>query len=88
MKVIKQDGTEEPFTLKKVYQTVYSACINSHLSKAYSKKIADKVTKDIKKFVKGKNTIKSQKLFQEIAKTLKKNDYDAAFLYATHRDVS
>ena len=88
MKVIKRDGRIEDFDKKKVYNAAYRSCMNAHLDKGYSDKIAKEVVRDVLSVVRGKKKIKSNDLFQETVKIIKKYNYDAAFLYATHRDVS
>lgn len=88
MHVIKRKGHKEKYDEKKVYASVYSACIICDLSEKKSEKVADEVTKEITKLV-NKNKIKNSKeIFEAAAGMLKKHNEDVAFMYETHRDIS
>ena len=88
--VIKREGREESYKEKKVLDSCYFACRSSHLTDSESKRISKAVAKQITAFVKKarKGQISSDDIFKMLAKTLRKYNKDAAFLYETHRDIS
>lgn len=86
--IIKRRGHNQAFDSRKVYGSVYFSCRNAHLTEIQSEKIADQVSKAIEQWVSKKKQISSQEIFEKIASILRSLDEDAAFLYATHRDIS
>lgn len=88
MNIIKRDGGIERYDEKKVYASVFESCINAHISKKKSYEIARKITNNVNKKMKRITKINSNVLFLYIANILRKHSEDAAFLFATHRDVN
>jgi len=86
--IVKRRGHEEEFDEKKVYGSTYAACLNTQLKHKESEKIAAKVAKEIKIWAKSTKTVNSTQIFNKIIGVLKKYNKDAAFMYATHRDIS
>ena len=86
--IVKRKGQSEEFDEKKVYASVYSAAMANGLGEKQSEKLANKITKLIKKWVDKKKSIDSKDIFKQVVSLLKKEDKDAAFLYETHRDIS
>ena len=88
MRIIKKDGHEEVFKRDKTYSSIYQSCLNAHHDKDTSKRIANKVTTELIKHLRGKKFVKSETVFKYIATLLEKYDGDVALLYETHRDVN
>ena len=86
--VKRRGGAVQEFDERKVYASCYSACMSSHLSEGEAEFIANRVTKEAKAWIKNKKKITSMQLFKQIARSIKKFDKDAAFMYETHMDVS
>lgn len=89
--IVKRRGHIQEYDPRKIYASCFYACKNAHLHDAECKRIAAKVEKEITKFVKSaskKKTVTSTEIFLKVAKALKKYNSDAAFLFATHRDIS
>jgi len=86
--IVKRKGHEEHFDERKVYASTFAACLNVHMKKEAAEKCADKVTGEIKKWMKKKSEVSSYKIFKEVINILKKYDKDAAFMYETHRDIN
>ena len=83
----RRGGAVQEFDERKVYASCYSACMSSHLSEGEAEFISDKVTKDVKKWMKGKKNLTSVQIFKQINKSIKKHDKNAAFMYHTHMDI-
>ena len=86
--IVKRRGHEEEFDEKKVYASCYAACLSAHVEHMKAEKIASKVCKEVKKWVLKKKQVDSTEIFEEIANVMRKHDDNAAFMYATHRDIS
>ena len=82
--VVKRKGHKEMFDEKKVYGSVYAACASAHYDEMRCEKIAEELTKKIKKFTKIKKEIQSTELRKKIENELKKRDEDLAFFYEQH----
>lgn len=88
MHIVKRAGHLEKFDERKVYATCYKACINASIHAQEAERICERVTKDIKIWIKAKKKVTSNQIFQQMIKTLKKQNKDAAFMYETHRDIA
>ena len=86
--VKRKTGHQELYDERKVYASVYAACKNAHLSDQEAESIADNVTKDVNDWVKGKAEVDYKQIFEQVTKSLAKQNEDASFLYETHMDVS
>jgi transcriptional regulator NrdR family protein len=86
--VVKRAGTKEVFDDHKVYASVYEACISAKVPKRDAEKICDRVTKEIKKWLKGREEIDSSVIFKKVAELLEELNKEAAFAYETHRNIT
>jgi len=86
--VVKRKGVEQKFDERKVYATAYASCLNVPLSQKECEKIAEKVCKDIKVWIKGKKAVTSHSIHLAVNRSMKKYSEKAAFMYDTHRDIS
>ena len=86
--IVKRRGHEEEFDEKKVYASCYAACLSAHVEHMKAEKISEKVCKEVKKWVLKKKQVDSTEIFEEIANVMRKHNENAAFMYATHRDIS
>ena len=86
--IVKRKGHKEPFDEKKIYASVYSACLTLRMSDEEAETISQMVTDEINSEIKATNEISSEQLQTAVAKSLKKYHPDAAYIYKTHKDVS
>ena len=86
--IVKRRGGQEEFDEKKAYASVYSASRVGGLKEKEAERLADKITKQVKKWVDKKKLIDSKQIFTLVVKLLNKENKEVAFLYETHRDVS
>ena len=86
--IVKRKGHEEHFDERKLYASCYAACLNVQMDRKDAEKCADKTTKEIKKWIKRKKEVTSNRIFKEVVTALGKYNKDAAFMYETHRDIS
>ena len=85
--IIKRHGHEEKFDERKVYASVFAACLTAHRNENHAEEVAEKVTEAVKKWLKAKKKVEAEDLYTAINDNLKKVDADAYFLYKTHRDI-
>jgi transcriptional regulator NrdR family protein len=86
--VVKRRGKKEDFDEKKVYGSVYSACMDCSLGEKDCEKIASKMVAEVAKFLKGKKEVNSTEIFGLIMQKLAREHEAVAFMYETHRDIS
>lgn len=86
--IVKRRGHKQEFDEKKVYGSVYAACLSSHVQHEEAELIASKVAEEIKEWIKERQEVKSIQIFNEVGESLKRLNKNAAFMYTTHRDVS
>jgi len=86
--IVKRKGHQEEFDEKKIYASVYSACLVDGLKEKEAERLADKITKQLKKWIDKKKLVDSKDIFNQVTKLLNKENKEVAFLYETHRDVS
>lgn len=86
--IVKRKGHRQEFDERKVYASVYAACLNVHDSHEQAESIANLVTREIKKWLEDKEEVSSNQIFVKAAEELEHLNKDAAFMYLTHRDIS
>lgn len=86
--LVKRKGHKQRYDNKKVYASVYAACLACHYKDIKAEKIAGSVTKQIDKWIKDKKAVTSNQIFMTAIVYLAREDKDAAFMYETHMDIS
>ncbi|MEW6035093.1 MAG: ATP cone domain-containing protein [Candidatus Micrarchaeota archaeon] len=86
--VVKRRGKKEAFDDKKVYGSVYSACMDCSLGEKDCERIAGRMLDEVRKFLKGRHEVNSTEIFGFIMQKLAKEHEAVAFMYETHRDIS
>ena len=86
--IIKRRGHKEEFDERKVYASIYAACLSTHVKHEEAESMANLVTREIKKWLAGKEEVTSDQIFKQAGEELRHLNKDAAFMYLTHRDIS
>ncbi|MEX0587327.1 MAG: ATP cone domain-containing protein [Patescibacteria group bacterium] len=86
--IIKRKGHREKYDERKVYASVYAACLAAQEPEEKAEKIAAAVVKKITRFATDFKVVPSDRIFREVIVELGKLSPDAVFLYETHRDLS
>lgn len=86
--IVKRKGHKEIFDERKVYASVFAACLSAHLNKEEAEVNANLVTKAVKEWLDEKEDITSDQIFKKAGKELEYLNKDAGFMYKTHRDIS
>ncbi len=90
--VIKRAGHKEAYDERKVYGSVYAACLSVNESEKKCEAVAGAIAKKISAWVgagaKKGICVDTRQIAKKVAAEIKKRDKDAAFMYETHRDIS
>lgn len=86
--IIKRKGHRQEFDERKVYASIFAACLSAHVKKEEAETVANLVAREIKKWLEGREDITSDQIFRQVSEELMALNKDAAFMYTTHRDVS
>lgn len=86
--IVKRQGHSEEYESRKLYASVYSACLAVREPAATAELVADKVCSDIDNWLGNKHEVTSHDILVNAAKHLKVYNEDAAWIYRHHRNVS
>ncbi len=86
--LIKRKGRKEKYDERKVYGSVYGACMAVEMGERSCERVAGDVAKKVTKAVHSKEITTTEQITKKAAAELKKHAKDAAFMYETHRDIS
>lgn len=86
--IVKREGHKQEFDERKLYASVYAACIVAHIQTEEAESIANLVTREVNSWIKDKEEVSSSEIFEQAAQELAHLNHHAAFMYRTHRDIS
>lgn len=86
--IVKRKGHKQEFDERKLYASVYAACLSAHAPKEEAEATANLVSREIKKWIGNKKEILSDAIFKKVFEELEHLNNEAAFMYKTHRDIS
>ncbi len=85
--VVKRRGHTEGFDDKKLYASIYSACLVVRETPEASELVAEKVTKDITDWIANKPEVTSADIRRHAAEFLHVYNADAAYSYMHYRTL-
>ncbi|OGE25148.1 hypothetical protein A3H85_02505 [Candidatus Daviesbacteria bacterium RIFCSPLOWO2_02_FULL_40_8] len=88
IQIVKRHKHLQPFDERKVYASVYAACLSACILGQEAESIANLVTREIKKWLEGKREVLASQVFRQVIDELENLNKEAAFMYQTHRDLS
>lgn len=88
MHIVKRKGHTEEFDERKVYASVYSACLAAHNDHNDAENLANIVSREIKYWILKKEIVISSEIFKKVIEELETLNKETAFMYKTHRDIS
>lgn len=86
--IVKRRGHKQKFNEKKLYASIYAACLSSHVHSEEAAATANLVVREVKKWLDGKKEITSDQIFSKAGEELGHLNKEASFMYKTHRDIS
>lgn len=86
--IVKRKGHKQKFDERKLYASVYAACLSAHCKEEEAEATANLVSREIAKWIANKEEVSSDQIFEKVGEELEHLNKDAAFMYTTHRDIS
>jgi transcriptional regulator NrdR family protein len=83
--IVKRSGQSEAFDERKLYASIYAACLGVREPVGAAELVAERVCADIQGWIKPKSEVSSNDIRVQAAKHLKQLNEHAALLYAHHR---
>lgn len=83
--IVKRSGKTETFDERKLYASIYAACLGVREPVGAAELVAERVCTDIQSWLKPKSEVSSEDIRTQAAKDLRQLNEHAAFLYAHHR---
>lgn len=85
--IVKRAGHSEPYDERKLYASIYAACLSVREHPGSSELIAQKVVEEFGQWVKNKHEITSNDIRSQAAQHLKVINPDAGHIYLHHRVI-
>jgi transcriptional regulator NrdR family protein len=86
--VVKRRGKSEEFNDEKLFNSVFSACMECELGERESKIISNMTLEVVRKRFSSVKEINSTEIFGAVIEILAKEHEAVAFMYQTHRDMN
>jgi transcriptional regulator NrdR family protein len=86
--LVKRGGHVEEYDARKLYASIYAACLAASTSVLEAEVISDQVVKLVEKKIGTREEINSNEIFKLAIHELKDYHTDAGYLYESHRDIS
>lgn len=83
--IVKRNNTVEQYDERKVYASIYAACLSVHEPTQTAKLIATKVTDNVTGWISKRSEVTSNDIRKTAADYLKNINPHASYLYANHR---
>lgn len=85
--IVKRAGHSEPYDIRKLYASIYAACLSVREHPGSAELIAEAVTKDFEKWLANKHEVTSNDIRSQAAKHLSSINPDAGHIYLHHRVI-
>lgn len=86
--VIKTNRKKETFNAKKIYRSIYAACLATQLPKKECIRLARQIHREVAKVLERQHCLLSEEITDTVAKAMHKRRKALAFMYKTHKDLS
>ena len=85
--IVKRAGHNEKYDDRKLYASIYSACLSVAEPVGTAELTANAVVKEVSAWLKGKTEVTSNDIRRRAADSLKGYSLDAAYMYLHHRVI-
>lgn len=85
--IVKRHGHTEEYDQRKLYASIYAACLAVRATTGEAELVAEKVTEEIQDWLGKKHEITAYDIRQHASKHLKVYNQDAAYMYHNHREI-
>lgn len=86
--IVKRKGHKERYDERKVYASVFAACMTLRMSDEESELIAHMVAHEVSEEFKDVHEVSAHSIHNFVVKSLKKFNKDVAYMYETHKDIN
>lgn len=86
--IIKRRGHKQKFDERKLYASIYAACLSANVDKEEAAATSNLVVREVKKWLDEKREVTSDQIFSKAGEELGHLNKEASFMYTTHRDIS
>lgn len=83
--IVKRNNTVEAFDERKIYASVYAACLSVHEPAQTAELIAEKVSSEVTKWISSRSEVTSNDIRKKATEFLNEINPHASYLYAHHR---
>ncbi len=88
MLIVKRKGHTEKFDQRKLYASVYAACLTLVMAEEEAELISLKVMQNVIDELKDQNEVNSSTIYEIAHRELETFHPEAAYMYANHYDVN
>lgn len=85
--IVKRAGHTESYDERKLYGSIYAACLSVREHPGSAELIAQEVSKDVGQWLEAKHEVTSNDIRRAAAESLKVINPDAAHMYLHHRVI-
>jgi len=85
--IVKRRGHTEPYDSRKVYASVFAACLSVREPAGSAELVADKVVEDVNHWIQKKHEVTANDIRRQAAKHLNVYNPDAGYMLLHHRVV-
>lgn len=86
--IVKRHGHSEKYDERKLYASIYNACVATRVSDQEAELVADKVTKLVNDWLEKKHEVTSKDITRVAANHFNSYNSTASYLYEHHRSIS
>lgn len=85
--IVKRKGHTEEYDERKLYASVYAACLSVRATEGEAELVAEKVVQRINDWLENKHEVTAHDIRRQAAKHLNAYHADAAYIYENHREL-
>ena len=85
--IVKRAGHREPFDGRKLYASIYAACLSVRSPEGEAELVAEKVQGLVEDWLEKKHEVTGHDIRVQAAKHLNAYNPDAAYMYRKHREM-
>lgn len=85
--IVKRKGHAEPYDNRKLYASIYSACLSVRATEGEAELVAERVVKDVETWLVKKHEVTSADIRRVASQNFKAYNADAEYMYRHHREL-
>ena len=85
--IVKRKGHTEEYDQRKLYASIYSACLSVRATEGEAELVAERVVKDFETWLAPKHEVTARDIRRIAGKNLAAYHADAAYMYRNHREL-